>query len=699
MTRGAPQDDPFFDEVALRRDELASHLAGQANLSELDAELVAQRAVDAIVFARFCEDRAVVPRDGLRGVAGSRKTAAALDVYMRGLDDRFHHWLLGVAPPFAPSAPADDSVLADLVRRFCALDFSRFGLPTLGKLHESALGRRHQRGRKSGGVYYTPDRVVRYIVETTLGRLLTGLAPADVAGLRILDPACGSGSFLLGALDHLIDWHRAWYARQDPASGALYRDRHGQWQLTSTKCVEILQNNIFGVDLDQRALEVTKLSLALRACEGELDQAANGAVRRLAGLDDNIRRGNSLIDDDFDYPANFPDVFARGGFDIVLGNPPYVSYGGRQAVDLPDRLRKYFARHYLSGGWATAHSLFIERSAKKLSRRLISFIVPDQVGHLAGYRSLRELVVGEGRLTEVKYWGERVFKGVVTPSLTFVLDRSERGGDTRVVNADETEQLVRIDGGAPWTASRAKTLLDKLRERSTSIRPYLADCGVRTTDAKIQVVAISAASGEFMPVLEGRQIGRYSCAPPETAVRLDAGPKLFVSKSVKYEKAEFLIRQTAAYPIVGPHEHAIYFRNSLHALYPPDNGWDVRYVVGLLNSKLLRFAYVADVREAEQRTFPQVKLGPLGALPIRQLRLDIEEEKEQHDRLVDMVAAMLDTKRALMGASDETRRADLRARIEDLDARLDAEVFQLYDLTDDEIANVESVVATLAAAP
>jgi len=592
-------------------------------------------------------------------------------------------------------------LLADLVGRFCALDFS-LDLSTLGKLHEIALGRRHQSARKSGGVYYTPDSVVRYIVETTLGRLLTGLTPDEVAGLRLLDPACGSGSFLLGALDFLIDWHRAWYARKDPASGALYRDRLGQWQLTTTKRVEILESNIFGVDLDERALEVTKLSLALRACEGELDQSANGvagAARRLTRLEGNIRRGNSLIDDDFDYPANFPEVFARGGFDIVLGNPPYVSYGGRQAVDLPGRLRKYFARHYQSGGWATTHSLFMERSAKKLSRRLVSFIVPDQVGHLAGYRSLRELVVGEGRLREVKYWGERVFKGVVTPSLTFVLDRSERGGPTCVVNADGTEQFVRLEEGAPWTASRAKTLLEKLQKCSTSIRPFLADCGVRTTDAKTQVVAIGAASGKFMPVLEGRQIGRYSCAPPETAVRLDAGPKVFMSRSLKYEKAEFLIRQTAAYPIVGPHEHATYFRNSLHALYPPDNGWDIRYVVGLLNSKLLRFAYVARVREAQQRTFPQVKLGPLGALPIRELRLNVEEEREQHDRMVDMVAAMLDTKRALMGASDEAKTAELRARIDNLDARLDAEVFRLYGLTDDEIANVESVVATLAAAP
>src|SRR5439155_18719995 len=125
------------------------------------------------------------------------------------------------------------------------------------------------------------------------------------------------------------------------------------------------------------------------------------------------------------------------------------------------------------------------------------------------------------------------------------------------------------------------------------------------------------------------------------------------------------------------------FRNSLHALYPPDNGWDVRYVVGLLNSKLLRFAYVANVREARQRTFPQVKLGPLGALPIRDLRLDVAEQKAQHDRVVDLVASMLGLKHEL-GKKAGGDAADLRARVDELDQRIDREVLLLYGLTDGE---------------
>ena len=165
-----------------------------------------------------------------------------------------------------------------------------------------------------------------------------------------------------------------------------------------------------------------------------------------------------------------------------------------------------------------------------------------------------------------------------------------------------------------------------------SIRPYLADCGVRTTNAKSQVVKVAEAKGKFVITLEGKQIGRYWCAPPEVAVRLDTDARVFLGRDHKYQNAKFLIRQTAAYPIAGPREHATHFRNSLHALYAPDGDLDVRYLVGLLNSKLLRFAYVTTIREASQRVFPQVKLGPLGTLPIRALDLNRRRAKEARPR-------------------------------------------------------------------
>jgi len=323
--------------------------------------------------------------------------------------------------------------------------------------------------------------------------------------------------------------------------------------------------------------------------------------------------------------------------------------------------------------------------------------VPDQVGHLDGYRSLRGVLLRRGRLTEVRYWGEDVFQGVTTPSMTFILDLQAKPATTWVRNADGSEQAGTIEGEAAWSFSSSSVLLDKLRSRAMSIRGWLADCGMRTTDAKRQVLPLKKAKGRFIPVLEGKQIGRYWCAPPEVGVRLDAGA-VFKSRDEKYSRARFLIRQTAAYPIVGPREHAAYFRNSLHALYAPEGGLDVRYLVGVLNSKLLRFAYVKLIREASQRTFPQVKLAPLGQLPIRAIDFADALDKAIHDSIVERVQTLLDLQRELMNATPD-RNELLRGRAATLDGSIDAEVYRLYRLEESEIAEVEHVVGKLPFPP
>jgi len=684
-------------DVEIWQRRLATGVAAQnPAMSASDADAVAARAMGWLVVLRFCAGPGALPR-----------TRQTLGEHLRSLDSNLHATLFAAYGAPTSWLVVDDSLLDQLIGWLDApggpCQSPALGIDMLGRLYERSFGRRAPHARKSSGVYYTPDHIVRYMVESTIGALLEGSTPDDAANLRILDPACGSGSFMLGALRHLTDWRLSWYLEHDPARHAqtsvppLYRDGGGHWRLTAAKRGEILRASIFGVDIDPRAIEVAKLSLWLDTFEGSLDEA--GA---LAHLGANVRCGNSLVDAEFDYGETFPAVFERGGFDVVIGNPPYVSYGGRQAVDLPDAERRYFARHYQAAGWAAAHSLFMERAARHLSRRIVSFIVPDQVGHLAGYRSLRELMTSEGRITQVRYWGEHVFKEAVTPSVTFILDKWGRPGDPdldRVVNVDGSEHRLRIEGGDAWTVSSSNRLLEKLAKDSISIRPWLADCGIRTTHAKSQVVKLAEARGRFLPVLEGKQVGRYACDPPQVAVLLDAGAPLFVGRDEKYAKTTFLVRQTAAYPIVGPRRHATYFRNSLHALYPPDNGMDARYVVGLLNSKLLRFAYVSTVREAKQRVFPQVKLGPLGALPIRALRLHLPEEKERHDRIVGLVDEILALKRDHRTENAIDAPGAVSATAQQLDRRIDDEVFRLYDLTEDEIASVEATVATLARPP
>ncbi len=237
-----------------------------------------------------------------------------------------------------------------------------------------------------------------YIVKNTVGKLLEGKTPRQAAKLKILDPACGSGSFLLGAYQFLLDWHRERYVEAGAGkyTKELFQGRGGSWHLTSAEKKRILINNIFGVDIDPQAVEVTKLSLLLKVLEGESQQTLERQrllfhERALPDLDSNIKCGNSLIGPDFyegqqvlqfddeerfrinvfDWNAAFSKIMKAGGFDAVIGNPPYVRQESLAAY------KDYFGKHYeASNNVADLYAYFMEKGVKLLRNGgLFSIIV------------------------------------------------------------------------------------------------------------------------------------------------------------------------------------------------------------------------------------------------------------------------------------------------------------------------------------
>ncbi len=525
------------------------------------------------------------------------------------------------------------------------------------------------------------------------------------------------------------------------------------YRLTIREKLRILRNHIHGVDLDRRAVAIARCSLLLLALEYEPVEG-HGAMpvpmqsipdRALVDLSHNIKCGNALIGPDFfdgkqikrsdeeerfrinafDWQTEFPHVFIRpsnqsrareesgkgssknergplphgrgsdhSGFDAVIGNPPYLSYSGRQSVDISDRQRAYFAKHYQSAGWMTSHGLFIGRAVQDLSRRFTAFVVPDQVGHLEGYRSVRETINRHAGLVEVRYWGESMFDEAVTPVLTFLADRSHYG--PTIIHQQNNESMSRIlsEPGEAWTGTANRALLAKLRQNAHSLGDCVADPGVHTGNCSNRLIGSNQTSEPIeTPILEGRLVSRYRCDPPVKCLRLDyqpgPGEYFTIRDRHKYRDAPFVIRQTAAFPIVGPREHADYFRNTLLALYPPTDGTDVRYLVGLLNSWLIRYVYCQTVRESRQKAFPQVKVRSLRALPIRTIDRADPADRSRHDQIVDLVQRMLDLHRRRDGSRSPDLMGDIQRRIDETDRRIDGLVYELYELCDDEIAVVE----------
>jgi type I restriction-modification system DNA methylase subunit len=239
--------------------------------------------------------------------------------------------------------------------------------------------------RKAGGVYYTPQYIVDYIVQQTVGKLCEGKSVNEIAKLKIVDPACGSGSFLLGAYQFLLNKHLELY-KNLPAGKKREATLTPDGNLTTAEKKRILLNNIYGVDIDRNAVEVTKLSLLLKCMEGETQASINTQMtffheRVLPSLEKNIKSGNSLIDLDFydgefdfepgtekkikpfSWQQAFPEVFnpslrgtKQSGFDAVIGNPPYV----RQ--ELLSDVKPYFQKKYkVYHGMADLYAYFFEK--------------------------------------------------------------------------------------------------------------------------------------------------------------------------------------------------------------------------------------------------------------------------------------------------------------------------------------------------
>jgi len=504
----AEVDAAFLHEIESWRDVLARNIAlRNPALSQRELNYAVQMLIDRIIFLRIAEDRGIEPYGRLQALLNGTQVYGRLLDLFRLADDRYNSGLFYFRPekgrPEAPDAlsanlAVDDKVLQDILRGLYYPDspyeFSVLPADILGQVYEQFLGQviRLTAGhravveakpevKKAGGVYYTPTYIVDYIVRHTVGTLLEGRTPRQAAGLKILDPACGSGSFLLGAYQYLLDWHRDWYVADGPEkhtkgrAPAVYEHGVGDWRLTTAERKRILLEHIHGVDIDPQAVEVTKLSLLLKVLEGESEQTLQPQLlheRALPDLGRNVKCGNSLIGPDyaqgrqasfleddaerarvnpFEWNNEFPGVFSppraggpggAGGFDVVIGNPPYIRIQTmKEWAPLEVELyKKQYAA--ASQGNYDIYVVFVEKGLGLLNERgRLGFILPHKFFNAQYGRPLRELIAGGKHLAQVVHFGDQqVFAGATTYTCLLFLDKAGR----------EEASFEKVDDLAAW---------------------------------------------------------------------------------------------------------------------------------------------------------------------------------------------------------------------------------------------------------
>jgi len=547
-------DKDFLDTIDEWRELLAQNLAlRNGALSVEDLNIAVQRIIDRIIFLRIGEDRGIEKYETLRNLLDGDGVYPRLCELFRRADDRYNSGLFHfsaepgwdeVPDRLTPGLTVDDRVLKTIIKQLyypvTPYEFSAIPPAILGHVYEQFLGKviRLTDGhkakveykpevKKAGGVFYTPDYIVDYIVRETVGRLVEGKAPEEVAAIRVLDPACGSGSFLLGAYQFLLNWHLDWYianlvpklagrSESDPAVLALLpkveaaarrgktelrpidfpiyragkrRDEKGKeagsdWRLTTTERKRILLNNIHGVDIDQQAVEVTKLSLLLKVLEEETaetitGQTTLGTERALPSLHKNIRCGNSLIGSDvlaagllspeeiarinpFDWEREFPSIVAAGGFDAVIGNPPYV----RQ--ELISAQKEYLKEHYqVYSGTADLYTYFFERALSLLNDHgQFSFIVANKWMRANYGKPLRQFLKTK-RIEEIVDFGDLpVFENATTYPCII---RIAGGGPAETFAATNVESLQFEDLNAYVEKARIEVKMDSLKDEGWSL--------------------------------------------------------------------------------------------------------------------------------------------------------------------------------------------------------------------------------------
>jgi type I restriction-modification system DNA methylase subunit len=595
--------------------------------------------------------------------------------------------------------------------------------------------------RKKDGIYYTPEYISRYIVEQAVGGWLedkkkelgfeelpeltekdfnsikyykkqAGIKSSNqnikdhlefwllyqktLSDIKILDPACGSGAFLNQAFDFL-------YKEGQHVNERIAKLQKGQIELFRLD-EHILKNNLFGVDLNSESVEITKLSLWLKTADRNSE---------LTSLDKNIRCGNSLIDDPeiagdkaFKWEHEFPEIMGHGGFDVVIGNPPYVQVKEDRA---------YYSCHYETAICNDLYAYFIEKGILLLQNGgVLSFIVSSLFIKGLIYDSLRNFLLKYTEILEILDKGDGIFENVQMPTAVIVTRKRK--------NVDQTwKQFIPGNG-----------IISKIEYNGILIK------NLSKIQRGLEIGKDKIMKAGDVAILTGADISRYFINKIQ-----------FISNEIynKFKKDEFyfsgervVIRETGKKITSFYTNKPIQQNRSLYSIKIIDNNYSPLYLLAILNSSLIQFYYRSKY-SANTNVFPKIRIAQVRDIPIRKRSGDdqrpfitkadtmLSKNKELHKFKADFLELLkselsppkisrklenwpaLDwegfkkelTKCKAKGLSLKERKewqayfaeqkqkaAEIKAIINKTDREIDRMVYELYGLTQEEIQVVES---------
>jgi hypothetical protein len=587
--------------------------------------------------------------------------------------------------------------------------------------------------RKAGGVYYTPRYIVDYIVEQTVGKLLEDRTPEKSLDLKILDPACGSGSFLIRAFERVCE-----HWQQDLKKHPSKRKREWCWvddatgdvHLTTDLKRRILTSNIYGVDLDPGAVEVTQLSLYLKMLEGETRHTL-AAERDLFGSDiallpplqNNIQCGNSLIASDFsidpdelirvrafDWDVRFREIMKNGGFDAVIGNPPYRM--------LQPHNTEVQELDYLKGRYVAAEfkmelfHMFLQRGVELLKENgLHGYIVPTTILNNVYAESLRKWLMARCAIQQIAIAQGRVFEDADVHTTVLILaaksDEKVRAnnaiqttsalgpGFVAVASNMSVTQQLRFAAlsGVTWNIllnERNVGLISRLTNEFDALKDVSVINRGLITGNRDAYFSEKRLTKSYVPIIAGGDVHRYFTNEPSEFVRFERPDSAggCWDAAVHLAAHKVVVRQIGIEPTASLLTQPVAVTGNIFTVRGTSLS-DEKVLLALINSKVASFFWrtmFADFKSS----FPQVTIFSLGQLPTYKKNVgNRPSETACHDRLVELVDKMLTLTPKLRLETNEAKKRTLQNAVEATDRQIDQLVYELYGLTPEEIALVE----------
>lgn len=670
-----------------------------------------QKLLDRMLFIFFAEDCGLLPPNSMVQIIDQWEQLKEIDEY-RPFYDRvkkyFGYMNTGFKGKkyevfayngglFKPDEVLDnikitDDLLAAHCRKLSEYDFeSDVDVNILGHIFENSLSEIEEvtqqissgnapttSKRKQDGVFYTPQYITKYIVENTVGRLCAekkqqmGIREDEyfsdqrrqlqtkkrlldqlqqyrewLLQITILDPACGSGAFLNAALRFLMDEHRLIDEMETKVSGYTL-----EFQDVENS---ILENNLYGVDINEESVEIAQLALWLRTAKPH---------RKLNTLSGNIKCGNSLISDPaiagdkaFNWQEQFPQVFERGGFDVVIGNPPYVF--AREKVS--EKEKNYYSTVYESAKYqVNTYIIFMEKSmllAKK--NGLVGLIVPNSWLMTYSGEALRKFFIEKTSVDIIVNLYGKSFEDANVETVISIIKNIEAKDDhiIGILKANENSKsfdFLHSKKQSDFAKNKSfeflvfqndlsESLTNKIRQGCKGLDEVACvKAGLQAYEKGKGTPKQSAEDVKNRPYdyayqfnentyryLDGSNVLRY--AINWTGQWLWYGNHLAAPRTLNlFTDEKIIIREiTSEFPhclnAVYTNDTYLYNRSNIAVVSRKGVNISLKYVLVLLNSTLLSFYFKKNTAKAERKLFPKIILNDLRLFPIKEIPLESQQ--------------------------------------------------------------------------